>query len=154
MISLSYQYQQAQVLFIGSSVVSVGLAQCWTLAPADQHWSRSCHVLDLVSLSRDLNADGTSVVNNRTWAYNNKMHSQALILYFVSFIVLTSSKCQVSHAEVGYHDQTCSQDIIVEAVELAESCQCQPRQVVVQLPWPNNTDVHHMTPTHVEVKTN
>jgi len=28
---------------------------------------------------------------------------------------------------------------------------CKPRMQVVQLPWPNNTDLQQMTPTHVEV---
>ena len=47
---------------------------------------------------------------------------------------------------------SCSAEHIAEAVR--EASPCQPRPVVVRLPWPNNTEVHQMTPTHVQVSTN
>ena len=46
---------------------------------------------------------------------------------------------------------SCSAEHIAEAVR--EASPCQPRPVVVRLPWPNNTEVHQMTPTHVQVST-
>ena len=50
-----------------------------------------------------------------------------------------------------YSPRQCSADLISQAVAASEVSACQPRPQVVRLPWPNNTEVHQMTPTHVEV---
>ena len=50
-----------------------------------------------------------------------------------------------------YSPRQCSADLISQAVAVSEVSACQPRPQVVRLPWPNNTEVHQMTPTHVEV---
>ena len=50
-----------------------------------------------------------------------------------------------------YSPQLCSGDLISQAVAASEVSACLPRPQVVRLPWPNNTEVHQMTPTHVEV---
>ena len=56
-------------------------------------------------------------------------------------------------AQLGsvHSERSCSAEHIAEAVR--EGSPCQPRPVVVRLPWPNNTEVHQMTPTHVQVNT-
>ena len=58
--------------------------------------------------------------------------------------LLVAKLCSV-HSE-----RSCSAEHIAEAVR--EGSPCQPRPVVVRLPWPNNTEVHQMTPTHVQVR--
>ena len=50
-----------------------------------------------------------------------------------------------------YSPHQCSANLISQAVAASEVSACQPRPQVVRLPWPNNTEVHQMTPTHVEV---
>jgi len=44
----------------------------------------------------------------------------------------------------------CSRDHISSS--LRGEAPCQPRDKVIVVPWPNNTDVHQLTPTHVTVK--
>jgi len=44
----------------------------------------------------------------------------------------------------------CSRDHISSS--LRGEAPCQPRDKVIVVPWPNNTDVHQITPTHVTVK--
>lgn len=45
---------------------------------------------------------------------------------------------------------TCSKPHISSS--LRGSAPCQPRDKVIVVPWPNNTDVHRVTPTHVTVR--
>ena len=44
----------------------------------------------------------------------------------------------------------CSQSHISNS--LRGEAPCQPRDKVIKVPWPNNTDVHRVTPTHVTVR--
>ena len=45
---------------------------------------------------------------------------------------------------------SCSQSHISSS--LRGEAPCQPRDKVIKVPWPNNTDVHRVTPTHVTVR--
>jgi len=45
---------------------------------------------------------------------------------------------------------TCSQAHISNS--LRGEAPCHPRDKVIKVPWPNNTDVHRVTPTHVTVR--
>ena len=69
----------------------------------------------------------------------------------VSVLLRLTSGCGLSSSETQFEARECSGEHVKTALE--ETCSCVPRPVVVRLPWPNNTDVHHMTPTHVEVNT-
>jgi len=44
----------------------------------------------------------------------------------------------------------CTRDHIKEAISGISACK--PREVVIQLPWPNNTDIQQMTPSHVLIQ--
>ena len=72
------------------------------------------------------------------------------VLLFLSLAPTHSSQCSLSEA-ARYESRQCSSDLISEAVAASELSSCQPRPLAVRLPWPNNTEVHQMTPTHVEV---
>ena len=45
--------------------------------------------------------------------------------------------------------EECSSDHIRLAVEGMQPCR--PRPATLPLPWPNHTNIHQMTPTHVSV---
>jgi hypothetical protein len=45
--------------------------------------------------------------------------------------------------------EVCSNDHIAASLENIEGCK--PRPVIIQIPWPNNTNVQQMTPTHVQI---
>jgi len=45
--------------------------------------------------------------------------------------------------------QACRSNHIKQA--LHKNIMCKPAPVIVKLPWPNNTDIQQMTPTHIEV---
>ena len=71
----------------------------------------------------------------------------ALGVLLVLGVTLSSQR-----SETGlYSLQQCSGDLISQAVAASEVSACLPRPQVVRLPWPNSTEVHQMTPTHVEV---
>ena len=72
------------------------------------------------------------------------------VLLLLSLTPTLSSQCPGPEAG-HYSPRQCSADLISQAVAASEVSACQPRPQVVRLPWPNNTEVHQMTPTHVEV---
>lgn len=45
--------------------------------------------------------------------------------------------------------QACRSNHIKQALQ--KNMMCKPSPVIVKLPWPNNTDIQQMTPTHIEV---
>ena len=113
------------------------------------------HCVGMVSWLGDLNGD-TALCN--TIVYHVTLvttRDQAPImlpsLITVSVLMRLTSQCSLSSSETQFEARECSSQHVKSALE--ETCSCVPRPVVVRLPWPNNTDVHHMTPTHVEVNT-
>ena len=79
-------------------------------------------------------------------------HSSRTMLHrlmTVSVLLRLTRCCSLSSSETVFEARECSAEHVKTALE--ETCSCVPRPVVVRLPWPNNTEVHHMTPTHVEV---
>ena len=70
----------------------------------------------------------------------------------VLLVLGVTSTLSSQRSEAGlYSPQQCSADLISQAVAASEVSACLPRPQVVRLPWPNSTEVHQMTPTHVEV---
>ena len=70
----------------------------------------------------------------------------------VLLVLGVTSTLSSQRSEAGlYSLQQCSADLISQAVAASEVSACLPRPQVVRLPWPNSTEVHQMTPTHVEV---
>jgi len=64
----------------------------------------------------------------------------------ISVIVLLPAAANCEYIEAA----KCSRAHIEQALGGISSCT--PREVVVQLPWPNNTDIQQMTPSHVLLK--
>lgn len=77
------------------------------------------------------------------------MSLNIVVLILTSITAVVNSECSLSVNNVQFESKSCSAQHTETA--LSETCSCVPRPVVVRLPWPNNTDVHHMTPTHVQV---
>merc|ERR1711997_670167 len=46
---------------------------------------------------------------------------------------------------------TCSRNHEMSVAKSHRNIQCAPKPRLVRLPWPNDTSVHKMTPSHVEV---
>merc|ERR1712044_112201 len=61
---------------------------------------------------------------------------------------LCESDYSLSTSTFGFF-QTCRSNHIKQALQ--KNIMCKPSPVIVKLPWPNNTDIQQMTPTHVEV---
>ena len=101
----------------------------------------------VVSWCGDLNGD-TALCDHVTLVTMDTMVYRVVL---VSVLLRLTSQCSLSSSETQFEAKQCSSEHVRSALE--ETCSCVPRPVVVRLPWPNNTDVHHMTPTHVEVNT-
>jgi len=74
--------------------------------------------------------------------------------YFIVFALpLTEGRCEseqtLTTSNFGFF-QTCRSNHIKHA--LKKNILCKPSPTIMQLPWPNNTDIQQMTPTHVEVQ--
>lgn len=84
------------------------------------------------------------VVVKRSLAIHHPLYSLLCI------ITLAQGSCIPSQGDYSYTTNTeCTSEHIKEA--LSSHSSCKPRPVVMVLPWPNNTSVHQMTPTQVEV---
>merc|ERR1711892_1494557 len=71
-----------------------------------------------------------------------------LLLKIQSMMSYTS--CAIDHAHVQYnYSASCTSEHVKET--LKSDKMCSPRPVIVQLPWPNNTDVQQMTPHHISL---
>merc|ERR1711892_921310 len=71
-----------------------------------------------------------------------------LLLKIQSMMSYTS--CAIDHAHVQYnYSASCTSAHVRET--LKSDKMCSPRPVIVQLPWPNNTNVQQMTPSHIEL---
>ena len=77
------------------------------------------------------------------------MYTNSVIFCVVNLVITVNSECKLSVSDTRYESKLCSSKHIADAV--SEVSECKPRPVVVELPWPNNTNIHRMTPTHVEV---
>ena len=77
------------------------------------------------------------------------MFTNSVIFCVVNLVITVNSECKLSASDTRYESKLCSSKHIADAV--SEVSECKPRPVVVELPWPNNTNIHRMTPTHVEV---
>ena len=77
------------------------------------------------------------------------MLSNIVIYGVLNLIITVNSECRLTASDARYESKFCSSKHIAEAV--SEVSECKPRPVIVELPWPNNTNIHRMTPTHVEV---
>jgi len=86
-----------------------------------------------------------------------KMYLQVLVfaIIFGCCSCSSSEKCEeesnlaVLTSSYTAH-RTCSQQHIKDS--LKSNIGCKPMTVVLELPWPNNTDIQQMTPTHIEVR--
>lgn len=61
---------------------------------------------------------------------------------------LCESELTLTTSNFGFF-QTCRSNHIKQA--LKKNILCKPSPVIMKLPWPNNTNIQQMTPTHVEI---
>merc|ERR1712025_1477854 len=81
-----------------------------------------------------------------------------MVLFVVIVVIFSKPEkvwshisCTMDQAKVkyNYRRDVCTPDHVKEAIKSNKICS--PRPVIVQLPWPNNTNVQQMSPQHISL---